>query len=364
MKEGVLEELEIEASKLEKDVEDDFGNGVFAPYQKCLWDLMEKPDTSKTAKAVSFISFIFVLVSTIGMTLNTMPSVQYADSVGNAVDNPKLALVESICIFWLTLEYLLRFAGAPVKLSFVVDGMNIVDLLAILPFYVTLFVTPGFPIDDHMKDSAVEFEEKGGFDDILQIFRIFKLARILKLARHSTGLQSIAFTLKNSYKELGLLVLFISIAGLLFSSLCYFIEGGGENENTKYTSIPNAFYWVVITMTTVGYGDIYPTTGLGKLIGTFCAISGVLVMSLPIPIITENFEKFYKEQHKKEKAAKRKHRLRYAKRQEEQERMHDMEECEHMNSSRLRTSNILKSFRSPSSFRSKSKKEKNTERME
>ena len=141
--------------------------------------------------------------------------------------------------------------------------------------------------------------------------------------RHSTGLQSIAFTLKNSYKELGLLVLFISIAGLLFSSLCYFIER--EEEKTKYTSIPNAFYWVVITMTTVGYGDMAPTTGLGKLIGTFCAISGVLVMSLPIPIITENFEKFYKEQNKKEKAAKRKKRLVVAKTIEAKARLAEVE---------------------------------------
>ena len=136
-------------------------------------------------------------------------------------------------------------------------------------------------------------------------------------------MQSIAFTLKNSYKELGLLVLFISIAGLLFSSLCYFIER--EEEKTKYTSIPNAFYWVVITMTTVGYGDMAPTTGLGKLIGTLCAISGVLVMSLPIPIITENFEKFYKEQNKKEKAAKRKKRLVVAKTIEAKARLAEVE---------------------------------------
>ena len=316
MKEIVLEELEIEASKMEKDVEDDFGDGKFAFYQKSIWDLMEKPDTSRTAKAISFISFIFVVVSTIGMTLNTIPSVQATDTKGARVDNPKLALVETICILWFTVEYLLRLAGAPIKIQFLVDGMNIVDLLAIVPFYVALFFT--LPQEEAGQDA----DDKSGFDDVLQIFRIFKLARILKLARHSTGLQSIAFTLKNSYKELGLLVLFISIAGLLFSSLCYFIER--EEEDTEYTSIPNAFYWVVITMTTVGYGDIHPTTGLGKLIGTLCAISGVLVMSLPIPIITENFEKFYTEQHKKEKAAKRRHKLRYAKKQEEQCRLQDL----------------------------------------
>ena len=254
MKEAVLEEMEIEAGKLRQDDEDDFGDGKFCKYQKGLWELMEKPDTSVSAKVVSFLSFIFVLVSTIGMTLNTMPSVQHTDERGNVVENPHLALVESTCIFWFSLEYLLRFAGAPEKVQFVVNGMNIVDLLAILPYYATLFFNP---LTDRISQ-----DESGRLDDVLQIFRIFKLARILKLARHSTGLQSIAFTLKNSYKELGLLLLFISIAGLLFSSLCYFLEG--EEADTKYTSIPSAFYWVVITMTTVGYGDIYPTTGAGN----------------------------------------------------------------------------------------------------
>ena len=95
----------------------------------------------------------------------------------------------------------------------------------------------------------------------MQVFRIFKLARIFKLGRHSPGLQSIVHTIRQSLRELGLMLMLILIAGLTFASLCYFIEG----QESGITSIPTGIYWVVITMTTVGYGDIFPKTGLGKV---------------------------------------------------------------------------------------------------
>ena len=83
---------------------------------------------------------LFVVVSTVGMCLNTMEVFQHEDLRGEPLDNPKLALVESVCICWFTLEYLLRFAGSPSKVEFLKDGMNAVDVLAIMPYYVTLFL--------------------------------------------------------------------------------------------------------------------------------------------------------------------------------------------------------------------------------
>ena len=118
--------------------------------------------------------------------------------------------------------------------------------------------------------------------------------RIFKLARRSVGLQSIAHTVKTSYTDLGLLFMLVGMGMLVYGSLLYYIETG--EEDTGFTSIPQGMWWAVQTLTSLGYGDFGVQSIIGKLVGSLTAVTGVLVMALPIPIAVDNFADYYKEQ--------------------------------------------------------------------
>ena len=128
--------------------------------------------------------------------------------------------------------------------------MNWIDLLAIIPFFVTTIMRYGFHSESNY--------------NFLQVIRVIRVFRIIKLSKHSVGLQILGHTLKASFRELLLLIFFLIIGIVIFSSLVYYCEHT-EEATTKFVDIPTTFWWAVITMTTVGYGDMVPETPLGKV---------------------------------------------------------------------------------------------------
>ncbi|MBN3304364.1 potassium voltage-gated channel subfamily F member 1 [Amia ocellicauda] len=289
------EELDEIADRVKLILDDLEGDPTATRWQKCqkfLWKLMEKPESSLPARVIAIMSFFFILISSVVLCLGTIPELQVEDTEGNHVEHPTLDAIETACIGWFTVEYILRLVSSPNKLRFAFTFMNIIDVLAIMPFYVSLTLT-------YLGNKMMELSN---VQQAVQALRIMRIARIFKLARHSSGLQTLTYALKRSFKELGLLLMYMGVGIFVFSALGYTMEQ--SHPETLFKSIPQSFWWAVITMTTVGYGDIYPKTTLGRCNAAISFLCGVIAIALPIHPIINNFVIYYNKQKVLETAAK------------------------------------------------------------
>ncbi|CAE7429087.1 KCNA1, partial [Symbiodinium microadriaticum] len=170
--------------------------------------------------------------------------------------------------------------------KYVLQLMNVVDLLAIVPFYLEYLASTGSSIA------------------IIRILRLARMLRIFKASKYNEGTSLLLNTLTRSFSALTLLFFFTAIGVVLFGSLIYFMEAGSfkvteeypdEEEETPFTSILVSCYWVIVTATTVGFGDLYPTSAGGRLVACVCMYCGLLVLALPITVVGSNFASVYEE---------------------------------------------------------------------
>nr|XP_043879602.1 potassium voltage-gated channel subfamily A member 2 [Solea senegalensis]XP_043879603.1 potassium voltage-gated channel subfamily A member 2 [Solea senegalensis]XP_043879604.1 potassium voltage-gated channel subfamily A member 2 [Solea senegalensis] len=274
-------------------------------FQRQVWLLFEYPESSGPARIIAIISVMVILISIVSFCLETLPifrndeddmhkshSEIYSPETNTTIirytstyfTDPFFVL-ETLCIIWFSFEFLVRFFACPSKAGFFVNLMNIIDIVAIIPYFITLGTELAeSPEDGQAGQQAMSLA-------ILRVIRLVRVFRIFKLSRHSKGLQILGQTLKASMRELGLLIFFLFIGVILFSSAVYFAEA--DEPESQFESIPDAFWWAVVSMTTVGYGDMVPTTIGGKIVGSLCAIAGVLTIALPVPVIVSNFNYFY-----------------------------------------------------------------------
>lgn len=316
---AILDRLDLDTDKpTEEDImkkfgwEEEYRAGELNCWQRIqpkIWALFDEPYSSNAAKVIAVVSVFFIVVSILSFCLKTHPEMRVPvlkNTTSNTSDGglswrlekkktePHQAFfyIECASNAWFTFEIIIRLIVAPNKLDFLKAPVNIIDIIATLSFYLDFMLTK-------LKQE----------NDILEFFSIIRIMRLCKLTRHSAGLKILIHTFKASAKELVLLVFFLVLGIVIFAALIFYAERIQYNPDNDFTSIPVGLWWAIVTMTTVGYGDMAPKTYVGMFVGALCALLGVLTIALPVPVIVSNFALFYSHTQARSKLPKKRRRV-------------------------------------------------------
>lgn len=266
-----------------------------------LWKFLEYPDTSKSARIFANLTVFVIIISLIMFVIETIPGFQtttlknssfiehYNNSNGHLHINNKhqswIFIVNVIVMVWFTTEFMLRFITCPTKLKFFSDTGNLIDLFSILPYYMTMIPT--------LQKSR-----------LLSVGRVVRVFRVLKLSRYSRSLQILGKTMVAAKEELFILGLFVMIKVLLCGSIVYYAEFKANGD--MFRSIPHAFWWAIVSLTSTGYGDMVPITPFGKLAGTMTVCCSILILVLSVPSVVSHFTYFSEMENKRLQAMRNK----------------------------------------------------------
>lgn len=253
---------------------------------KCrIYAIMEGlPEGGPAGKAFGYFFMTLVILNILAVILETEPALDQGKWVQG------FDWFERVSVYIFSVEYLTRLwtctcnpkYSRPVigRLRFIFSFMALVDLLAVLPFYLPMVVSL-----------------RGVDTRFIRILRLFRLFRVFKLGRYSEAFKTFAKVFKEKREELLTVVFIIAVSLLVISCLMYHVER--EAQPDKFSSIFTTMWWGVATLTTVGYGDIYPVTGLGKILSSIIAVLGIGIFALPTGILASGFADEIRKKHEK-----------------------------------------------------------------
>jgi len=214
------------------------------------------------AETVGGKTFDVLLLATIVLSV----AVVILESVKSVRDDYRMLLLQAEWAFTIlfTVEYALRLISVRRPLRYATSFFGVIDLLAIIPTYATLFL-PGVQ-----------------YLLAIRILRLLRVFRILKLAEFVSEAEVITGALKASVKKISVFLLGVFALVTIIGSIMYVIEG----EAHGFTDIPTSIYWAIVTLTTVGYGDLSPQTPLGKAFASLVMIMGYAIIAVPTGIVT------------------------------------------------------------------------------
>nr|XP_002723820.1 potassium voltage-gated channel subfamily G member 4 [Oryctolagus cuniculus] len=265
-----------------------------------LREMVENPQSGLPGKVFACLSVLFVATTAVSLCVSTMPDLRAEEDKGEC--SPKcysIFVVETVCVAWFSLEFCLRFVQARDKCQFFQGPLNIIDMLAISPYYVSLAVSEEPPEHGERPGGGGggSYLEKVGL--VLRVLRALRILYVMRLARHSLGLQTLGLTVRRCTREFGLLLLFLGVAVTLFAPLVYVAENEAGRV-LEFTSIPASYWWAIISMTTVGYGDMVPRSVPGQVVALSSILSGILIMAFPATSIFHTFSHSYLELKKEQ----------------------------------------------------------------
>lgn len=217
-------------------------------------------NSSKTGKYFDYVIQSIILLSLVTFSLETVPSIYNEYTY-------QFELIEKIIVIIFSVEYLLRVYVAKNPFKYIFSFYGIIDLLSTLPFYLKLTFDLRF----------------------IRIFRVFRIFRALKLIKYNKALQRFSIAFKLVKEELMLFFIVTVILIYISGSGMYFFENDAQPETFK--TVFHSFWWAVVTLTTVGYGDVFPITVGGRILTFFILMLGIGIVTVPAGIFSSALSK-------------------------------------------------------------------------
>lgn len=229
-------------------------------WKKKLHEIIYEADTP-AGKLFDIILLILILISVLVVMLETVAPIQ-------AIYGNLFNIIEWVITILFTVEYILRIITVKSPWKYIFSWYGIIDLAATLPKYLGLFI--------------------GNTQALLALrsLRLLRVFTILKLVRYIGASNELIKAIKSSKAKIGVFIFVVIILSIVLGTGMYLIEG---NSDSGFTSIPKSIYWVVVTMTTVGYGDIAPVTALGQFFAAIVMIMGYGIIAVPTGIVSSEY---------------------------------------------------------------------------
>lgn len=243
LKDNLKVDQELMAEIDSKYDQERFKNMLFGEMRKILWNFLENPYSSMGAKAFSVLSNLFVLFSIVAMALNTVKELEKYRINGRT----HMEWVEIITIVFFTFEYLFRFASTPNMKMFLKSGLNFVDMIAVVPYFMQIVFEAFSDSEDiNAQEDLKTIARVSKISHVLKVVKLLRIFRILKLARHSTGMRAFGFTLRQCHQQACCIFLFIAMGIFTFSALLHSAER--DTAGSPISSIPDAWWWAAVSI--------------------------------------------------------------------------------------------------------------------